>query len=122
MIRQNFISIIIICLFLISCSSENRQTFYLNEFHPEDVALLDGPFRQARDLNIKVLLEYDVDRLFATFRKEAGLPEKAELFPNWKGLDGHVAGHYLSAMAMNYTAVKNEECRKRMKYIISELR
>ena len=122
MIRQNFISIIIICLFLISCSSENRQTFYLNEFHPEDVALLDGPFRQARDLNIKVLLEYDVDRLFATFRKEAGLPEKAELFPNWKGLDGHVAGHYLSAMAMNYTAVKNEECRKRMEYIISELR
>ncbi len=121
MVRHYSISTIIICLFLIGCSSGGRQTFYLNEFPLEDVALLEGPFRQARDLNIKVLLEYDVDRLFATFRKEAGLPKKAELFPNWKGLDGHVAGHYLSAMAMNYVAVKNEECRKRMEYIISEL-
>jgi DUF1680 family protein len=122
MVRQNSISIIIISLFLISCSSGNWQAFYNNEFPLEDVTLLEGPFKEARDLNIKVLLQYDVDRLFATFRKEAGLSKKAELFPNWKGLDGHVAGHYLSAIAMNYAAVKNEECRKRMEYIISELR
>ena len=122
MVRQNSISIIIICLFFIGCSSGAQQALYRNEFPLGDVTLLDGPFKQARDLNIKVLLEYDVDRLFATFRKEAGLPKKAELFPNWEGLDGHVAGHYLSAMSMNYVAVKNEECRKRMEYIISELR
>ena len=54
------------------------------------------------------------------FQEEAGLPEKAELFLT--GRIGWPQGHYLSAMAMNYTAVKNEECRKRMEYIISELR
>jgi DUF1680 family protein len=37
-------------------------------------------------------------------------------------LDGHVGGHYLSAMAMNYAATKNIECRRRMEYIIAELK
>ncbi|MBK6286028.1 MAG: glycoside hydrolase family 127 protein [Draconibacterium sp.] len=50
------------------------------------------------------MLEYDIDRLIAPFRKEAGLPEKAKLYPNWAGLDGHVGGHYLSALAMNYAS------------------
>ncbi|MDR0700301.1 MAG: hypothetical protein LBG28_13970, partial [Tannerella sp.] len=34
---------------------------YKNAFPMGDVKLLDGPFKQARDLNTKVLLEYDVD-------------------------------------------------------------
>ena len=121
MVRQNPISIIF-CLLLLSGSGGAQNALYRNEFPLGDVTLLDGPFKRARDLNIKVLLQYDVDRLFATFRKEAGLSKKAELYPNWEGLDGHVAGHYLSAIAMNYVSVKNEECRKRMEYIISELR
>ncbi len=99
-----------------------QEKLYPNEFPLSDVTLLDSPFKHARDLNIKVLLEYDVDRLFATFRKEAGLSRKAELYPNWQGLDGHVAGHYLTALAMNYASVKNVECLKRMEYILSELR
>jgi len=36
--------------------------------------------------------------LLAPYRKEAGLPEKAKCYPNWDGLDGHIAGHYLSAL------------------------
>jgi hypothetical protein len=86
------------------------------------VKLLDGPFKHAQDLNIHVLLEYDTDRLIAPFRKEAGLPEKAKLYPNWEGLDGHVGGHYLSALAMNYASTGNAECKKRMEYMISELK
>ena len=88
----------------------------------EDVTLLDGPFKHARDLNIEVLLKYDVDRFMAPYRKEAGLKPKAPSYPNWEGLDGHVGGHYLSAMAMNYAATGNEECKKRMDYIISEIK
>jgi hypothetical protein len=84
--------------------------------------LLDGLFKHARDLNIEVLLKYDVDRLLAPYRKVAGLPEKAESYPNWEGLDGHIAGHYLSAMAMNYAATGNKECKRRMEYMISELK
>ncbi len=99
-----------------------QEKLYRNEFPMGDVKLLDGPFKHAQDLNIHVLLEYDIDRLIAPFRKEAGLPEKAKLYPNWAGLDGHVGGHYLSALAMNYASTGNAECKKRMDYMISELK
>lgn len=69
-----------------------------------------------------MLLQYDVDRLLAPYRKVAGLPKKAESYPNWDGLDGHVAGHYLSAMAINYAATGEEICKERMDYMLSELK
>ena len=99
-----------------------QYKLYHNEFPLSDVKLLSGPFKHAQDLNIHVLLEYDVDRLIAPFRKEAGLPEKAKLYPNWEGLDGHIGGHYLTALAMNYASTGNVECKKRMEYMISELK
>ena len=97
-----------------------QNMLYNNEFPLGDVTLLDGPLKKARDLNIKTLLQYDCDRLLAPYRKEAGLEPKAPTYPNWDGLDGHVGGHYLTAMAMN-AATGNEECRRRMEYMISEL-
>ena len=99
----------------------SQEKLYHNEFPLSDVVLLDGPFNHARTLNIKVLLEYDVDGLLAGYRKEAGLPAKAKSFSNWDGLDGHVGGHYLSALAMN-TATGSVECKKRMQYVIAELK
>ena len=114
---------LVICCIFMACSEIKAQDkLYPNEFPLKDVTLLDGPFKHARDLNIQTLLKYDVDRLLAPFRKEAGLPEKALLFPNWQGLDGHVGGHYLSAMAMNYAATGNAECKRRMDYMIAELK
>ncbi|MBR4818141.1 MAG: glycoside hydrolase family 127 protein, partial [Bacteroidales bacterium] len=98
-----------------------QDRLYSNEFPIGDVQLLDGPFKHARDLNLEVLLQYDVDRLLAPFRAEAGLPKKAEYYPNWAGLDGHVAGHYLTAMAMNWEMTGNPECLRRMNYMIDEL-
>ena len=98
-----------------------QDRLYDNEFPIGDVKLLDGPFKHARDLNVEVLLQYDVDRLLAPFRAEAGLPKKAEYYPNWAGLDGHVAGHYLTAMAMNWQTTGNPECLRRMNYMIDEL-
>ena len=97
-----------------------QNKLYFNEFPLEDVTLLDGPLKKARDLNIKTLLQYDCDRLLAPYRKEAGLEPRAKTYPNWDGLDGHVGGHYLTAMAQN-AATGNEECRRRMEYMISEL-
>jgi DUF1680 family protein len=116
-----FFSALICCLFA-SHHTQAQDKLYPNEFPLKDVALLDGPFKHARDLNIETLLKYDIDRLIAPFRKEAGLPEKAKLYPNWEGLDGHVGGHYLSALAMNYASTNNAECKKRMEYMISELK
>lgn len=99
-----------------------QDKLYLNTFPLGDVTLLDGPFKHARDLNIEVLLQYDVDRLLATYLIEAGLTPKGSLYPNWSGLDGHVGGHYLSAMAIHYAATGNSDCKHRMEYMIAELK
>ena len=101
-------------------TSKAQDKLYADEFPLGDVTLLDGPLKKARDLNIRTLLQYDCDRLLAPYRKEAGLEPRAKTYPNWDGLDGHVGGHYLTAMAMN-AATGNEECRRRMEYMISEL-
>lgn len=119
---MNKIFSLLFSLFIVSSTGYTQDKLYHNEFPLSDVTLLDGPFKHARDLNIQTLLKYDVDRLLAGYRKEAGLPEKAKSYPNWEGLDGHVGGHYLSAMAMNYASTKNEECKRRMEYMIAELK
>lgn len=97
-----------------------QDKLYKDEFPLGDITLLDGPLKHARDLNVQVLLKYDCDRMLAPYRKEAGLQPRKLSYPNWDGLDGHVGGHYLSALAIN-AATGNEECRKRMEYMISEL-
>jgi DUF1680 family protein len=109
--------LVIVCFISILTS-----TLQAVEYFPlEQVQLLDGPFKHAQQLNLKCLLEYDVDRLLATYRKEAGLELKGQLYPNWSGLDGHVTGHYLSALAIYTAATGNEECRRRMNYMLDEL-
>lgn len=97
-----------------------QDKLYKDEFPLGDITLLDGPLKHARDLNVQVLLKYDCDRMLAPYRKETGLQPRKPSYPNWDGLDGHVGGHYLSALAIN-AATGNEECRKRMEYMISEL-
>ncbi|MBN1407792.1 MAG: glycoside hydrolase family 127 protein [Calditrichaceae bacterium] len=112
------------CALLLFSNSHAQDKLYSNEFPLSDVTLLDGPFKNARDLNIQYLLQHDADRCLAPYLKIAGLTPKASNYPNWEsiGLDGHIGGHYLSAMAMNYAATGNSECKDRMKYMISELK
>ena len=123
--KANFLSAVALSLALMTAlgsdelNAQNR--LYDNTFSLSDVELLDGPFRHAMDLNVKVLLEYDTDRLLAPFLHEAGLPKKAEYFPNWEGLDGHIGGHYVSALAIHYAASGSQECYDRLKYVLAEL-
>jgi DUF1680 family protein len=98
-----------------------QSKLYENTFPLSDVLLFDGPLKKAHDVNTKTLLQYDVDRLLAPFRKEAGLSQKAISYSNWDGLDGHVGGHYLSALAMTYASTGNTACKNRMEYIVAEL-
>ena len=39
-----------------------QSELYPKHFDLEEVTLLDGPMKTAMELNIKVLLQYDVDR------------------------------------------------------------
>ena len=117
--KRQVISLFVLLLSVGSAMAQDR--LYADEFPLGDVKLLDGPLKKARDLNIKTLLQYDCDRLLAPYLKEAGLTPKGKSYPNWDGLDGHVGGHYLTAMAIN-AATGDAECRKRMEYFINELK
>lgn len=122
--RNIFIGAFIFCSFLSGSSTQAQSKLYPNTFNLGDVTLLNGPFKKAMDLNIKTLLKYDMNRLLAPYLKAAGLPPKANNYPNWEssGLNGHTGGHYLSALAIHYAASGNDECKKRMEYMISELK
>lgn len=98
-----------------------QNKLYHDQFPLGDVKLLDGPFKHAMELNIQHMLKYDVDRLLAPYRKEAGLPAKASSYPNWIKLDGHIGGHYLSALAIHYAATGDTTCLRLMNYMVNEL-
>jgi DUF1680 family protein len=92
-------------------------------FELDQVRLLDGPFKVAQDTDADYLLKLEPDRLLSWFRKEAGLPPKADVYGGWEslGVAGHTCGHYLSALAQMYAATGNPEYKRRADYMISEL-
>ena len=83
---------IVLFVFVLFSSVYTQDKLYKNTFPLSDVTLLDGPFKHARDLNIEVLLKYDVNRLIAPYRKEAGLSVKAPCYPNWEDWTDTLAG------------------------------
>jgi len=94
------------------------------QFLPLDrVRLGDGPFRAAVQTDLDYALALDVDRLLAPFLREAGLPAVAVSYGNWEssGLDGHIAGHLLSALALLWRATGEPETRRRAEHIVTEL-
>jgi DUF1680 family protein len=106
------------------CGVRAQDGLYPNEFPLGSVTLLNGPFKTAMDLNVTNLLKYPVNRLMASYRTAAGLTPRAADYTTgagWVGLNGHVGGHYLSALAMQYAATGNTRCRDSMNYAISEL-
>lgn len=121
------------CLTLATVSTGLAQSkLYPHLFDLQEVTLTDGMFKTALDLNNETLLQYDVDRLLTPYFRQAGISgweEQHPNFPNWGSgnfrLDGHVGGHYLSALALAYAATKDEEMRNRMKermeYVIDKM-
>ncbi len=73
---------------------------------------------------MRYIISLEPDRLLAPYLREAGLTPKAENYPNWEntGLDGHIGGHYLSALAMLWASTGNDDVRERLDYMIAELR
>jgi len=90
------------------------------------VRLLDGPFADGVKANRAYLLRLDPDRLLAPFFREAGMETKARPYGNWEssGLDGHTAGHYLSALATMVASgadTAEGELQRRLSYMVTEL-
>ena len=119
--KKTIFILFVLCL-LWPKSGKPQEKLYPNEFPLNEVTLLPGPFKSAQELNIKTLLQYDTDRLLEPFLTEAGLPAKGARFINWDGLAGHVGGHYLTALAINYASTGNAECKARMEYVLNNLK
>lgn len=102
--------------------SNNDQP--LEAFQLSEVRLLDSPFKTAMMTDMDYILAMDMDRLLAPYLIEAGLTPKAENYTNWEntGLDGHIGGHYLSAIAMMYAATNDERMKQRLDYMLAELK
>ncbi|TCD21759.1 glycosyl hydrolase [Pedobacter psychrodurus] len=114
--------IITLVFFAILCITAFGQAI-LHPFSLNEVRLLDGPFKQAQETDKEYMLSLNADRLLAPYLREAGLKPKAASYGNWEntGLDGHMGGHYLSALALMYASTGDTRVKERMEYMIAEL-
>lgn len=129
---KKFAFLSIIALASCSLCAHAQSEIYPSHFDLNEVTLLDSPFKTAMDTNNRLLLQYDVDRLLTPYVRQSGLGATTDTqnryykweanhpsFDNWGNssfnLDGHVGGHYLSALAMAYAASSDETVKKAMK-------
>ena len=91
----------ILALVLSTLLGKAQNAPQVSYFPLQNVKLLDSPFLQAQQTDLHYILALDPDRLLAPFLREAGLQPKAPSYTNWEntGLDGHIGGHYLSALS-----------------------
>lgn len=116
----NFFMLFLFCASFALAQVTPKVTY----FSLQNVRLLDSPFKHAEDLDKAYLMEMSVDRLLAPFLREAGLQPKAPSYTNWEnsGLDGHIGGHYLSALSLMYASTGDREIESRLDYMLSELK
>jgi DUF1680 family protein len=93
-------------------------------FQLRDVRLAPSPFLEAQATDLHYLMALEPDRLLAPFLREAGLPSKQPSYGNWEssGLDGHMGGHYLSALALMVASTGDAEVKRRLDYFVAELK
>ena len=94
-----------------------------NLFDLQQVRITDGPFAHAMHTNVNYLLAMEPERLLAPYLREAGLKPKADSYGNWEdtGLDGHIGGHYLSALSLGYAATGGPALLDRLEYMLDQL-
>ena len=107
--------------FLLTGKAQTQQE--VSYFPLQDVKLLESPFLQAQQTDLHYILAMEPDRLLAPFLREAGLTPKAPSYTNWEntGLDGHIGGHYISALSMMYAATGDTAIYNRLNYMLNEL-
>ena len=121
--KKIFLSVALACA---SITASAQSELYPQHFDLEEVTLGEGAMKTAQELNVRTLMSYDVDRLLTPYVRQA-LPgaasgstfsgkyagwEKAHPnFENWGSgnfrLDGHVGGHYMTALALAYAATRD---------------
>lgn len=123
-IMDNMRSLLFIVLLFISTMVAAQSGQKMELFSLQEVELKESLFKNAQTVDLKYILVLEPDRLLAPFLREAGLEPKAESYPNWEntGLDGHIGGHYLTALSLMYASTGNQEVLGRLEYMLSELK
>lgn len=100
-----------------------QVTKIVSYFPLNKVVLSESIFSKAMQTDKSYMMSMDADRLLAPYLKEAGLNPKKQNYPNWEntGLDGHIGGHYLSALALMYASTGDQKIRQRLDYMVDEL-
>lgn len=96
----------------------------MNPFLLSQIRLLDSPFYQAQQTDLRYILALVPDRLLAPYLVDAGLTPEDKPYENWEntGLDGHLGGHYLSALSMMYASTGEPELLDRICYMMDWLK
>ena len=135
---------LILTVLAMGVTASNAQSIlYPKHFDLEEVTLLDGPMKTAMELNFQTLLNYDVDRLLTPYVRQSGLSNttdkqspyyqwasKHPSFTNWGdnsfNLEGHVGGHYLTALALAqaacHDAAMKTKLSERMAYMVAVMK
>lgn len=119
---KKIISVLALAACAMTTSAQLQQR--IETFPIKDIRLGESIFQDYQQADINYLMGLNADRLLAPYLKGAGLKPKANNYTNWEntGLDGHIGGHYLSALAYMYAATGNKEIERRMDYYLSELK
>ena len=119
--KSTLITFLFLFSFLFTGKAQTQQE--VSYFPLQDVKLLESPFLQAQQTDLHYIMVMEPDRLIAPFLREAGLTPKAPSYTNWEntGLDGHIGGHYISALSMMYAATGDTAIYNRLNYMLAEL-
>lgn len=118
---KSSLTCLLLFFFLLTGKAQTRQE--VSYFPLQDVKLLESPFLQAQQTDLHYIMAMNPDKLLAPFLREAGLTPKAPSYTNWEntGLDGHIGGHYISALSMMYAATGDTAIYNRLNYMLAEL-
>ena len=107
-------------------AGRGRIPWRVEPFPLKQVRLLDGPFKDALEINLRWLRDLPNDRLLHTFRLNAGLPSSATPLGGWEKPDCEVRGHFsgghvLSACALGYASTGDEQIKEKGNELVAEL-
>lgn len=114
----------ILCLICIAgFAKKSFSQNNISAFNLADVRLLESPFLAAQETDKTYMLALDADKLLSPYLLEAGLVPKKAAYGNWEntGLDGHIGGHYVSALSLMYASTGDLKVKQRLDYMIDEL-
>ena len=92
-------------------------------FPLESVRLTPSMYLDSVNANTRYLHKLEPDGFLHNFRVHAGLDPKGKIYGGWEAdtIAGHTLGHYLTACSLIHAQTGDEECKRRVDYIVKEL-